>query len=397
MFQARLCRIPILPTERLTLFPWWRRGCGVRRLSLRLLIGLLATVLASVLPAPAALHAESGAPAGTESTAVWPQVVKVPDRAALWLIAPDGQRRWLADRQSLHAQGFTTDDVVLVSPSWLRQWPVGPALLTGPLWQDRQSGRVYLVADGQRRWIPDLLTFSRLGLAWSQVRPVAVAELQGVPAGPALPWIVTGWASPSETAGPLPYLGAAPHRFAPEPEPERRTVDPRFLPALALMRSFAPTTQWPDFLERAGVSLIVEEDDRTLLPQYSESNNVIAFGAGFVEGESDNSLAAALIKQTVHAISFHRYWHEISGRSCIREQAIAFGWEAIFWASRYGLAGQPGETTALADLHNLTLEWALDDRLDGALLAHFGYQVNCYFPGAFQSIDEEGSDYGTLY
>ena len=299
--------------------------------------------------------------------------------------------------QSLHAQGLTADDAVLVSPSWLRQWPVGPALVTGSLWQDPQTGRVYLVAAGQRRWIPDLLTFSRLGLAWSQVRPATVTELQGVPAGPAVPWIVTGWASPSETAPSLPYLGAAPHRFAPEPEPEQRTVDTRFLPALELMRSFVPTSQWPDFLERAGVSLIVEEDDRSLLPQYSELNNVIAFGAGFVEGESDDSLAAALIKQTVHAISFHRYWHEISGRSCIREQAIAFGWEAIFWASRHGLDGQPGEATALADLHNLTLEWALDDRLDGALLAHFGYQVSCYFPGAFQSIDEEGSDYGTLY
>lgn len=374
------------------------KGLGVRS-SLRLLIALVTTVLASLLPAPATLHAESGAEADTASASAWPQVVKVPDRAALWLIEPDGQRRWLADRQSLQTQGLNTNDVVLVSPSWLRQWPVGPALLTGSLWQDRQSGRVYLVADGRRRWIPDLLTFRRLGLAWSQVRPATSTELQGVPAGPALPWIVTGWASPSETAGPLPYLGAAPHRFAPEPEPEpeQRTVDPRFLPALELMRSFAPTSQWPDFLERAGVSLIVEEDDRSLLPQYSDLNNIIAFGAGFVEGESDDSLAAALIKQTVHAIFFHRYWHEISGRSCIREQAIAFGWEAIFWASRHGLAGQPGETTALADLHNLTLEWALDDRLDGALLAHFGYQVNCYFPGAFQSIDEEGSDYGTLY
>ena len=369
----------------------------MRRLSLRLLIALLATVLVGLLPAPATLHAESSTPADPASAAVRPQVVKVPDRESLWLIGPDGQRHWLADRQSLHAQGLTADDAVLVSPSWLRQWPVGPALVTGSLWQDPQTGRVYLVAAGQRRWIPDLLTFSRLGLAWSQVRPATVTELQGVPAGPAVPWIVTGWASPSETAAPLPYLGAAPHRFAPEPEPEQRTVDPRFLPALELMRSFAPTSQWPDFLERAGVSLIVEEDDRSLLPQYSELNNVIAFGAGFVEGESDDSLAAALIKQTVHAISFHRYWHEISGRSCIREQAIAFGWEAIFWASRYGLEGQPGETTALADLHNLTLEWALDDRLDGALLAHFGYQVNCYFPGAFQSIDEEGSDYGTLY
>ncbi len=374
-----------------------QKTCPRRAPLLRLLIALLAAVLASLLPAPAVLHAESRAPAGTESAAVRPQVVKVPDRAALWLIAPDRQRRWLADRQSLQAQGGHADDIVLVSPSWLRQWPVGPALVMGSLRQDQETGRVYLVADGRRRWIPDLLTFTELGLAWSQVRPAGVAELQAVAAGPALPWIVTGWDSPSETAAPLPYLGAAPHRFAPEPEPEQRTVDPRFLPALELMRSFAPTSRWPEFLERAGVSLIVEDEDRSLLPQYSDSNNVIAFGAGFVEGESDDSLAAALIKQTVHAIFFHRYWHEISGRSCIREQAIAFGWEAVFWASRYGLEGQPGETTALADLHNLTLEWALDDRLDGALLAHFGYQVNCYFPGAFQSIDEEGATYGTLY
>ena len=370
----------------------------MRRLTLRLLIALLATVLASLRLAPAALHAQSLAPADTAAAAGRQQVVKVPDREALWLIEPGGQRRWVADRQSLQARGLHADDVALVSPSWLRQWPVGPALVApGSLRQDPGTGQVYLVAAGQRRWIPDLLTFRGLGLAWSQVRPATVAELQGVAAGPALPWIVTGWASPSETAPPLPYLGAAPHRFTSEPEPEQRTVDPRFLPALALMRSFAPTSQWPEFLERAGVSLLVEEDDRPLLPQYSELNNVIAFGAGFVEGESADSLAAALIKQTVHAISFHRYWHEISGRSCIREQAIAFGWEAVFWASRHGLEGQPGETTALANLHNLTLEWALDDRLDGALLAHFGYQVSCYFPGAFQSIDEEGSDYGTLY
>ena len=367
------------------------------RLPLHLLIALLATALPILQPAPAVLQAESHAPADTESAAARPQVVKVPDRAALWLITPDGQRRWIADDDALRAQGLSADDVALVSPSWLRQWPLGPALVSGPLRQDPQSSQVYLVADGQRRWIPDLLTFNGLGLAWSQVGPATGADLHAVPAGPALPWIVTGWASPPETAAPLPYLGAAPHRFAPEPEPEQRTVDPRFLPALELMRSFAPTSQWPDFLERAGVSLLVEEDDQSLLPQYSDLNNVIAFGAGFVEGESDDSLAAALIKQTAHAIFFHRYWHEISGRSCIRAQAIAFGWEAIFWASRYGLEGQPGETTALAALHNLTLEWALDDRLDGALLAHFGYQVNCYFPGAFQSIDDEGSDYGTLY
>ena len=214
MLQARLHLIPILPTEGLHLSTWWRGGQGVRRPSLRLLIALLATVLASLRPMPAALHAESSAPAGTESAAVRPQVVKVPDRESLWLIGPDGQRRWIADRQSLQAQGLSADDVELVSPSWLRQWPLGPALVTGSLWQDSQTGKVYLVAAGQRRWIPDLLTFSRPGLGVVAGAPGhghGAARRTGRPR-PALDCHGLGLTVRNRTTVALPWRGAAPLR-----------------------------------------------------------------------------------------------------------------------------------------------------------------------------------------
>jgi hypothetical protein len=62
----------------------------------------------------------------------------------------------------------------------------------GDLVRDASTGKVYVLIDGTRRWVPDPVTLSRLGLGSRLPISATGAELARVPAGPDLPALTEG-------------------------------------------------------------------------------------------------------------------------------------------------------------------------------------------------------------
>jgi hypothetical protein len=301
-----------------------------------------------------------------------PRLLKTLSRDEVWLVA-QGQRHWITDLATFRARGFRWDDVELVAPYVLQSIPIGPAVSDGLLVRDSVSGRIYLIVGDKRRHVPDLVTFTLYGLDWSRVTPVAPAELGRWRPGPPLPLAVTGWPPPTITEPPLPAVPSA-RRAAP------REVDPAFVPALAVLRTYPPMQQWPDFLERAGIPLVFERlEGRGVLGAYNPETNRLAVSSD-LRGESPQVLAAILAHETVHAIYAHRTGERTTGRACIREEELAFGWQAALWAFLYGPGGKPDPVTELEQEQNRILRLALDDSLDAAFITHFTYKLRCYFP-----------------
>jgi Galactose oxidase, central domain len=92
----------------------------------------------------------------------------------------------------------------------MSQRPVDMTLL-----RERSDPRVYFVAQGRTRWIPDPLTFNELGLDWGLIRVVPDGSLarNQIPAGPNLP------AAPSNPVGRSVGLGGGGAMFAPAISP----------------------------------------------------------------------------------------------------------------------------------------------------------------------------------
>ena len=74
-----------------------------------------------------------------------------------------------------------------------RRYSSSPAdRVGGDLLRDTTTGRVYALIDGFRRWIPDPVTLSRLGLGSRLPISVNAAELSRIPPGPDLPALTEG-------------------------------------------------------------------------------------------------------------------------------------------------------------------------------------------------------------
>lgn len=308
---------------------------------------------------------------GERADADGPRLLKTLSRDEVWLVV-DGRRHWITDLGTFRARGYRWDDVELVAPYVLNSLPAGPALSDGHLVRDATTGRIYLVTGSERRHVPDLVSFTLYGLDWSRVGAVSPADLARWRDGPALPLAVTGWPPPEVTAPPLPAR--------PPPSAGAREIDPALLPALTLLRAYPPMQDWPDFLERAGVPLVFERlEGRGILGAYSPETNRLALSSE-LRTESPQVLAAILAHETVHAIYHHRTGVRTTGRACIREEELAFGWQAALWAHLYGPAGKPEPLTELEREQNRILRLALDDSLDAAFITHFTYKLRCYFP-----------------
>ncbi len=309
--------------------------------------------------------------AGERADADGPRLLKTLSRDEVWLVI-DGRRHWITDLATFRARGYRWDDVELVAPYILYSLPAGPALSDRQLVRDVATGRIYLVTGTERRHVPDLVSFTWYGLDWSRVGAATPTELARWREGPALPLAVTGWPPPDVTAPPL--------SARPPPRARVREVDPALLPALALLRAYPPMQDWPDFLERAGVPLVFERlEGRGILGAYNPETNRLALSSD-LRAESPQVLAAILAHETVHAIHHHRTGARTTGRACIREEELAFGWQAALWAHLYGPAGKPEPLTELEREQNRILRLALDDSLDAAFITHFTYKLRCYFP-----------------
>ncbi len=94
----------------------------------------------------------------------------------------NGQKRYVWSPQMLESQ-FRWDDVVLTSPADLRAIPNGPQMTfrDGSLISNR--GSVFVISNGQRLPIESANTFLQKGYKWSNVIPVSNAEADIHPRG----------------------------------------------------------------------------------------------------------------------------------------------------------------------------------------------------------------------
>ncbi|MBM4438133.1 MAG: hypothetical protein FJ029_13085 [Actinobacteria bacterium] len=122
---------------------------------------LLAVAIAlALLALPAAASALSFRPN---------DLLQVPGREHVWLIDAAGARRWVADLTAFQRLRLDWRNVQRVPQNELDAVPLGrPHYTYRPVVQ-RTTGRVYMFDGAQRRWIPNLATFSGLGMRWEDV------------------------------------------------------------------------------------------------------------------------------------------------------------------------------------------------------------------------------------
>jgi hypothetical protein len=163
--------------------------------------------------------------------------------------------------------------------------------------------------------------------------------------------------------------------------------DPRLAEPLRLMRSYAPTADWPDFLERYGVALRVAAVPGALAA-FRASDRTLSVDPDLV-GADPRAVATLLVHETVHAILDATGGSGKSGLACIDEEARAFAAQSAFWAAQVGPAGRPEPATALEKELNHTLAAAEDDALPALVISSFAYTVQCYVPGSTAPDDGE--------
>ena len=99
-------------------------------------------------------------------------------------------RRHIPDPQTFNYMGLNWGAVQTISDAfWANLIPIGPPFPSradGTLLQGSGS-EVYVMGNGDRHWIPDPATFDALGYKWSNVQPVADADLNAIPLGAQVP------------------------------------------------------------------------------------------------------------------------------------------------------------------------------------------------------------------
>jgi hypothetical protein len=329
---------------------------------------LAALILIALAPAAHPAAAASGI-----------RLVKTPARDQVWLLA-EGHRQWVADLATFRARGYRWSEVETVAPAVLHALPVRAADHLGPLLSDTASGDVYLVADGQARLVPDLVSFGAVGLDWRRVEPATPAALSRHTRGPPLPHAVAG--------RPFPELPATtpPGSRTPAAAAAAAGPDPRLRAALDLVAAYPPTAGWPAFLRERGVATrfgTVTGGHAS----YNAADRTLTVAEAVQDG-GPRALAALLVHETVHAIYDARGSTGQSGQACIDEEAHAFAVQSAFWAHQHGLAGAPSPSSVVEQELNSALQWARDDALFGKMLTTWAYTLRCYFPSAGPSPEE---------
>ncbi len=75
----------------------------------------------------------------------------------------------------------------------VRHFASSPAdRIGGDVVRDVSSGKAFVLIDGKRRWVPDPITFARLGLGSRMPVPLAETDLARLPLGPDLPTLTDG-------------------------------------------------------------------------------------------------------------------------------------------------------------------------------------------------------------
>jgi hypothetical protein len=97
----------------------------------------------------------------------------------------DGQLRWISSMDAFDHLGLTWEDVHVVEDDFLTKFEEGRSIHV--LLKCQASPHVYRLESDQKRWIKDIDTFLAEGHAWEDVRVVSCSYLRELPDGPAIP------------------------------------------------------------------------------------------------------------------------------------------------------------------------------------------------------------------
>jgi hypothetical protein len=149
---------------------------------------LLALTLAITGTGPAhAATAISGCPdGGYTSIADQGQRIKAPDSAAIYLIDTYGYRRWIPNAETYNSlfrdwNGIVTrsDTRCILQAGDMTDGYGGPAFLM----KSDNASYVYLVLEGQKRWIISAASFDKYYFSWSKIHVYSAGYVDSWPSG----------------------------------------------------------------------------------------------------------------------------------------------------------------------------------------------------------------------
>lgn len=100
-------------------------------------------------------------------------------------VLADGQKRWITSLEAFDYFGYRWEQVNVVDDSFLDQFEDGRPLYV--LLKCQNSPHIYALEDGQKRWIKDIPTFEARGFVWDDVKFVSCGELRRLPTGTPIP------------------------------------------------------------------------------------------------------------------------------------------------------------------------------------------------------------------
>jgi CHAT domain len=114
-------------------------------------------------------------------------------------VMQEGQKRWIPDPETFDAYGFDWGRVQVRLARALDAIPTSsplPSCRNGSLIRIAGTDPIYVMQQGQKRWIPDAETFNAHGFDWGGVQEGLPGDLDEIPTGPPLP-SVRGPAAPA--------------------------------------------------------------------------------------------------------------------------------------------------------------------------------------------------------
>lgn len=109
--------------------------------------------------------------------------VRSPNTAPIYVIDPDGYRRWIPNPDTYN--NLFRDWTSVVVDLGTNLIAAGPALDDGAfLARAPGTAPVYLVSNGQKRWIVSPATMDKYWFDWSKIRDVPLSALNAIPTGP---------------------------------------------------------------------------------------------------------------------------------------------------------------------------------------------------------------------
>lgn len=97
----------------------------------------------------------------------------------------NNKRRWISSLGVFEREGLRWSDVNIVDDAFLAQFPQGAPI--GVVLKCESSPHIYFVANGEKRWIKDIATFTGEGYVWDDVETTECQYLRNLLNGAPIP------------------------------------------------------------------------------------------------------------------------------------------------------------------------------------------------------------------